>query len=184
MTADLVPCLSSRLVTGPAPRYGVRQPCSHRHGEATRKRTWDYACAVVTTPSRVLRAYKIHGGTFRRWMQSSSGALSQAPDSQYRNANDQRARYCRGIRRLSWERPRWGPTAQRPRAARNTLGGQRGAKPGAGFAKSYGTNLTYSRCVKKPVITPGNTYSAMYFGLTVASANSQNRGISEKFSNL
>ena len=41
---------------------------------------------------------------------------------------------------------------------------------------AYGANLTYSRCVKKPVITPGNVYSATYFGFTAASANSQNSG--------
>src|SRR5215510_15746601 len=45
-------------------------------------------------------------------------------------------------------------------------------------------NLTYSRWVKTPVITPGNVYSATYLGLTVASANNQNNGISAKLLNL
>ena len=40
--------------------------------------------------------------------------------------------------------------------------------------------MTYSRWVKKPVIVPGNAYSATYLGLTVASAKSQKNGISEK----
>src|SRR5215471_1251295 len=42
----------------------------------------------------------------------------------------------------------------------------------------------YSRCVKEPVITPGKTYSATYLGFTVASANSQNSGMSANSVNL
>src|SRR5262249_15944664 len=53
-----------------------------------------------------------------------------------------------------------------------------------GRHQAYWTSLTYSRCVKKPVITPGNVYSATYLGFTAASANSQNMGISENSVNL
>src|SRR5712691_3111532 len=50
--------------------------------------------------------------------------------------------------------------------------------------QAYGASLTYSRWVKKPVITPGNVYSATYLGFTAASANSQNSGISANSLNL
>src|SRR5207245_7239971 len=50
--------------------------------------------------------------------------------------------------------------------------------------QAYGASLTYSRWVKKPVITPGNVYSATYLGFTAASAKSQNSGISANSLNL
>src|SRR5262245_3894525 len=49
---------------------------------------------------------------------------------------------------------------------------------------SYGASLMYSRWVKNPVILPGKVYSAMYFGFTPASANSQNSGMSANSLNL